>query len=82
MMDIQPFLDVWLDIPEKNATAHIASLTVYGNKNTYAIRHWLSQSEILHRIEAAFWDCGDSDRAAMFAKAAEYLRLDESFIPA
>lgn len=82
VMDIQPFLDVWLDIPERNATAHIASLTVYGNKNAYDMRHWLSQAETLQRIEAAFWDCGDTERAAMFAKAAEYLRLDESLMPA
>lgn len=82
VMDVQPFLDVWLDVPEKSATAHIASLTVYGKKHLTDVRRWLAQPDILQRIEAAFWDCGDSDRAAMFAKAAEYLRLDESLVPA
>jgi len=80
--DIQPFLDVWLDVPEKSATAHIASLTVYGKKRLKDVHYWLAQPDILQRIEAAFWDCGDSNHAAMFAKAAEYLRLDNTFMPA
>ncbi len=80
--DIQPYLDVWLDVPEKSATAHIASLTVYGKKRLKDVRHWLAQPDILQRIEAAFWDCGDSNHAAMFARAVEYLRLDNTLLPA
>jgi|GEM_PF-6938540 len=82
VMDVQPFLDVWMDISGASATAHIASLTVYGKKRLRDVRHWLSQPNILQRIEAAFWDSDNIYHAAMFAKAVDYLRLIHSPMPA
>lgn len=82
VMNVQAFLDLWSDMSNTSATAHLASLIVYGKKHLIDVRHWLSQPNILQRIEAAFWDCASSDHAAMFAKAAEYLRLADNLVPA
>lgn len=74
---VEPYLNVWQEMTSVNATVHMASLTVYGKKQHEDVRRWLLQPIILHRIEAAFWDCHTATHAALFAKAAEYLRLDE-----
>jgi len=76
VVPVDTYLNSWSQMTTKSATVHIASLIVYGKKQLEDVRHWLLHPHILNRIEAAFWDCQTDTHAAMFAKAAEYLRLE------
>ncbi|MEL6307886.1 MAG: hypothetical protein AAFN11_04700 [Chloroflexota bacterium] len=76
VVPVDTYLHSWSQMNNKSATIHIASLIVYGKKHLEDVRRWLMQPRILNRIEAAFWDCQTDTHAAMFAKAAEYLRLE------
>lgn len=80
IMDIQPLLDIWLNNRAAHTVAHMASVAVYGKHELSKLELWLAQGRVLQRVEAAFWDCHSDEQAALFSKAAEYLRSGDKLL--